>query len=70
MKRTETTMKRIVALTTLFSFFLVGFVVAQAPAVPTVPRSVGFAGMNVQLDEDARAVVQADVKALLGNKKY
>ncbi len=70
MKRTETTMKRIVALTTLFSFFLVGFVVAQAPAVPTVPRSVGFAGMNVQLDEDARAVVQTDVKALMGNKKF
>lgn len=70
MKRTETTMKRIVALTTLFSFFLVGFVVAQAPAVPTVPRSIGFAGMNVQLDEDARAVVQTDVKALMGNKKF
>ena len=63
-------MKRIVALTILLLLFGVGLVDAQAPSVPTVPRSVGFAGMNVQLDEDARAVVQADVKALLGNKKY
>jgi membrane-bound lytic murein transglycosylase D len=43
---------------------------AQAPSAPSIPRSVGFAGMNVQLDDDARAVIQTDVKALLSNKKY
>jgi membrane-bound lytic murein transglycosylase D len=63
-------MKRILTLTTFISFFSISALVAQAPAVPTVPRSVGFAGMNIQLDEDARAVIQADVKALLGNKKF
>jgi membrane-bound lytic murein transglycosylase D len=41
-----------------------------AQTVPTVPRNIGFAGMNLQLDEDARAVIQADVKALLANRKY
>ncbi|MEI7584492.1 LysM peptidoglycan-binding domain-containing protein [Runella sp.] len=63
-------MKRILTLTTFISFLSISALVAQAPAVPTVPRSVGFAGMNIQLDENARAVIQADVKALLGNKKF
>jgi membrane-bound lytic murein transglycosylase D len=63
-------MKRILTLTTFISFFFISKLWAQAPSVPNVPRSVGFAGMNVQLDEDARAVVQADVKALLANKKF
>jgi membrane-bound lytic murein transglycosylase D len=52
------------------SFFSISVMWAQAPAVPNIPRSVGFAGMNVQLDDDARAVIQTDVKALLANKKY
>jgi membrane-bound lytic murein transglycosylase D len=38
--------------------------------VPNVPRSVGFGGMTVQFDEDARIIVQADVNALMANKKY
>ncbi len=63
-------MKRILTLTTFISFFIFSLGWAQAPAVPNVPRSVGFAGMNVQLDEDARAIVQTDVKALLANKKF
>jgi len=63
-------MKRILTLTTFISFLSISTLMAQAPAVPNVPRSVGFAGMNIQLDEDARAVVQADVKALLTNKKF
>lgn len=63
-------MKRILTLTTFISFISIFALLGQAPAVPNVPRSVGFAGMNVQLDEDARAVVQSDVKALLTNKKF
>ncbi|MFN8347539.1 MAG: LysM peptidoglycan-binding domain-containing protein [Spirosomataceae bacterium] len=63
-------MKRNLTLTTIISFLSVAVLLAQAPAVPTIPRSVGFAGMNIQLDEDARAVVQSDVKALLSNKKF
>jgi membrane-bound lytic murein transglycosylase D len=63
-------MKRILTLTTFVSFISISALLGQAPAVPNVPRSVGFAGMNIQLDEDARAVVQSDVKALLTNKKF
>ncbi len=63
-------MKRILTLTTFISFISISALLGQAPAVPNVPRSVGFAGMNIQLDEDARAVVQSDVKALLTNKKF
>ena len=63
-------MKRILTLTTFISFISISAQLGQAPAVPNVPRSVGFAGMNIQLDEDARAVVQSDVKALLTNKKF
>ncbi len=63
-------MKRISTLTVVISFFSVAVMWAQAPAMPTVPKSVGFAGMNIQIDEDARAIIQSDVKALLGNRKY
>jgi membrane-bound lytic murein transglycosylase D len=37
---------------------------------PTAPRSVGFGGMTVQFDDDARAIVQDDINALMVNKKY
>jgi membrane-bound lytic murein transglycosylase D len=63
-------MKRTSTLITFISFFAIPALWAQAPAVPTVPTSVGFAGMNVQMDEDARAIIQSDVKALLGNRKF
>ncbi len=58
--------------TLLYSFLLITlhssfFTFSQ---VPSVPKNIGFAGMNVQLDDDARAVVQADVNALMVNKKY
>ncbi|MFN3382870.1 MAG: lytic transglycosylase domain-containing protein, partial [Runella zeae] len=62
-------MKRIATLTTFISLYSVVLLWAQN-TIPTIPRSVGFAGMNIQLDEDARAVIQTDVKALLGNKKF
>ena len=52
----------------IFSFIIYHSSLAQT--VPTVPKNVGFAGMNVQLDDDARAVIQADVKALMANRKY
>lgn len=63
-------MKRTLTLITFISFFAISAIQAQAPAVPTVPSSVGFAGMNVKIDDDARAIIQSDVKALLGNRKY
>jgi len=54
----------------LFPFFLFSLTAfGQAPQ-PTVGRSIGFAGMSVQLDEDARAIVQADIKALMANRKF
>jgi membrane-bound lytic murein transglycosylase D len=38
--------------------------------IPTVPRGLGFAGMNVQFDIDAQRIVQADINALMANRKY
>ncbi|MFN4147383.1 MAG: lytic transglycosylase domain-containing protein, partial [Runella sp.] len=50
--------------------FLVSSLLQAQVSIPTVPSSVGFAGINVQFDQDARAIIQADIKALLSNKKY
>ena len=47
-----------------FSFFVL------KGQTPNVPANIGFAGMNVQLSQEARAIVQADVNALMVNKKY
>lgn len=63
-------MKRTSTLIIFLSFFVLSGLWAQAPAVPVIPSSVGFAGMNIQIDEEARAIIQSDVKALLGNRKY
>lgn len=63
-------MKLIFTLTTFIVYCLVLGLQAQTASIPTVPRSVGFAGMNIQLNEDARAIIQTDVKALLANQKY
>ena len=53
-----------------FAFFVFSLnALGQAPA-PIVGRSIGFAGMSVQLDDEARAIVQADIKALLTNRKF
>ncbi len=53
---------------TLSLLFFSVVVFGQNP--PTAPRSVGFAGMTVQLDDEARAIVQDDINALMINKKY
>jgi membrane-bound lytic murein transglycosylase D len=42
----------------------------QAQNIPNAPKTVGFAGINVQFDEGARDIVQMDIKALLANRKY
>ncbi|AEI47112.1 LysM peptidoglycan-binding domain-containing protein [Runella slithyformis] len=63
-------MKRTSTLTFFLSFFTLSSLSAQAPVVPVIPTSVGFAGMNIQIDQDARAIIQSDVKALLSNRKY
>lgn len=73
MKRTitlSTFIRQVFLRQAFLSFLSISVMWAQAPTVPAIPRSVGFAGMNVQLDDDARAVIQTDVKALLANKKY
>ncbi|UTA66812.1 LysM peptidoglycan-binding domain-containing protein [Emticicia sp. 21SJ11W-3] len=56
-------MKRIFVL----SFFVVGFqaVLAQQSSLPQVPKKVVFAGVSVQLDADAQALVEKEVSALL-----
>lgn len=42
----------------------------QQVPMPTIPNNVAFAGMSLQLNADARAIVQSDIKALFTNKKY
>ncbi|MCU0340548.1 MAG: transglycosylase SLT domain-containing protein [Spirosomaceae bacterium] len=59
-------------LTYSICFLLVSFTLAQSQAipVPAIPNNVAFAGMNIKLDADARAVIQTDIKALFTNKKF
>ena len=43
---------------------------AQPSPVPTVPTQLAFANISVQLDPDARRIVQQDVNALMANRQY
>ncbi|GAA4447946.1 hypothetical protein GCM10023189_05040 [Nibrella saemangeumensis] len=38
--------------------------------VPVVPTRIMFAGLSVQMDEGARAIIQQDVNALMANRQY
>jgi membrane-bound lytic murein transglycosylase D len=51
-------------------FLLTGFIASAQLSVPTVPERVTFADISVQLDPDARRIVQQDVNALLSNRQY
>ncbi len=53
---------------TLSLLLVCTFVFGQNP--PAAPKSVGFGGMTVQFDDQARAIVQDDINALMVNKKY
>jgi membrane-bound lytic murein transglycosylase D len=59
MKKTTLTLSLLLFCTIVFG---------QTP--PPAPRSVGFGGMTVQFDDEARAIVQDDINALMVNKKY
>ncbi|MEZ4901089.1 MAG: LysM peptidoglycan-binding domain-containing protein [Spirosomataceae bacterium] len=63
-------MKRILTLTIFISCTFIFALKAQNFSMPTVPPNVAFAGMNIQLNNDARAIIQTDIKALLANQKY
>lgn len=59
------------------TYFLTGLLVltgvsgwAQPAPVPTVPAQLSFANISVQLDPDARRIVQQDVNALMANRPY
>ena len=52
-----------------FLLVLIGFA-ASAQTVPVVPEKLTFADISVQLDPDARRIVQQDVNALLSNRQY
>ena len=55
----------------LFSLLLTGLtVLAQPSPVPAVPTQLSFANISVQLDPDARRIVQQDVNALMANRQY
>ncbi len=43
---------------------------AQPSPVPTVPTQLSFATISVQLDPDARRIIQQDVNALMANRQY
>ncbi len=52
-------------------FLLAGLTsLAQPAPVPTVPTQLSFANISVQLDPDARRIVQQDVNALMANRQY
>ncbi|GAA4421164.1 hypothetical protein GCM10023187_56870 [Nibrella viscosa] len=39
-------------------------------SVPVVPTQLLFAGISVQMDEGARALIQQDINALMANRQY
>ncbi|QDK81486.1 LysM peptidoglycan-binding domain-containing protein [Spirosoma sp. KCTC 42546] len=51
-------------------FLLTGFMASAQVSVPTVPEQLTFADISVQLDPDARRIVQQDVNALMANRQY
>ncbi|MVM31302.1 LysM peptidoglycan-binding domain-containing protein [Spirosoma sp. HMF4905] len=62
-------MKKRIHLVTLL-FLLTGFMASAQVSVPTVPEQLTFADISVQLDPDARRIVQQDVNALMANRQY
>lgn len=62
-------MKKRMRLLTLFLTLIIGAVSAQTNG-PTVPERLTFAGISVQLDPDARRLIQQDVNALIANRQY
>ena len=53
-----------------FLFLLTSLMASAQVSVPTVPEQLTFADISVQLDPDARRIVQQDVNALLASKQY
>ena len=54
----------------LLLFLLIHFVTLAQVSSPTVPERLTFADISVQLDPDARRIVQQDVNALMVNQQY
>lgn len=53
----------------LLLFLLMGFL-APAQSVPVVPEQVLFADITVELDPNARKIIQQDVNSLMSNQQY
>lgn len=51
-------------------FLLTHFVTWAQMSTPTVPERLTFADIAVQLDPDARRIIQQDVNALITNQQY
>ncbi|WP_461104815.1 LysM peptidoglycan-binding domain-containing protein [Spirosoma koreense] len=54
----------------LLLLLLTGFVASAQMSPPTVPERVMMADISVQLDPDARRIIQQDVNALMSNQQY
>ena len=54
----------------LLLFLLTHLVTSAQTSTPLVPERVTFADIAVQLDPDARRIVQQDVNALMANQQY
>ena len=53
-----------------FLIVLIGFTASAQMNAPVVPEKLTFADISVQLDPDARRIVQQDVNALISNRQY
>ncbi len=62
-------MKKRMRLLTLF-LTLISVAVSAQTTGPMVPEQLTFAGISVQLDPDARRLIQQDVNALIANRQY
>lgn len=62
-------MKRSYLLTHLF-FLLSWIALAQPAPTPPIPPQLNFAGISVNFDDNARSIMQQDVRALLSNRQF
>ena len=60
--------KRMRLLTLLLT--LISVAASAQTTAPAVPEQLTFAGISVQLDPDARRLIQQDVNALIANRQY
>ncbi|GAB2788188.1 hypothetical protein GCM10027275_36250 [Rhabdobacter roseus] len=62
--------KNYLSLYLLVAWVVVGKENTAAQDIPSIPASLPFAGINVKLDNGARALIESDVRSLMANRRF